>query len=262
MLLTITTRYNQAASEPFLFATTPPNSFNACGLNPQLKNAIVLRDGHNGGCPANESKVPAAQDAAFAIVRVSNAGNRVNSESKSAGVKVHDATSTWNSRTEVIGNGSSSDLKKDSFPGHRKEKMPPLLPKTWISLGEARILMAMIGVNNLWIGVGGEGRHSPREVQCKQDTSKEVPRGRDMFESNRFASFGLARVIDNRRRRTRETILTGASRVEPSINPISRKTVSRFGLEAKNSMNVIKLNGFVYPMSFNSTRDGMPNNGG
>ena len=94
VLLTITTRYNQVAAEPFLFAITLSNPSIPCVVNPQLKKAIVLRDGHNGGCPANESKAPVAQDVAAAMTRVSNAGSWANNGPKKSGVRTQGAMFT------------------------------------------------------------------------------------------------------------------------------------------------------------------------
>ena len=148
----ITTRYNQAAAEPFLFTATPSSSLIAPGVNPQLKKAIALRDRHSGGCPANESKVPAAQDVTFAMARVSNPGNWTSSETKNVGEKVHGAVSRWNSRTEAVRNSSKAWLQSWGL-GHRKEK-EPLPPDMQISHGVALNLTMVIGANTFWTGVG------------------------------------------------------------------------------------------------------------
>ena len=122
--------------------------------------------------------------------------------------------------------------------------------------------MVVIGANALWIGVVGEGRHKTRVVHCEQETSKRMPRGRDMPESNPFASIGSTQAIERCRIRGSEVIRTGVVVTEPSTNLTSKTTVSRLWFEVKNRMNVPKWNGFLYPMSLNSARDSMPNKAG
>lgn len=260
MLLTITTRYNQAASKSFLFAIAPLNSSITSGVNQQSKKATVLRVGHNSGLPPNDSKVPVAQDVVFVMTRVSNAGNWLSVETKCTGVRAHGVLFTWNSRTEVVGNKYSSGIQNAVWE-LRKEK-DPLLPNTWNSLGLFWNFMTVIGVRIFWIAVGGKGRYESREAQLGQKTSKQVPTWRDMNENSPFVSVGLAQVIAKCRRRARETIRAGTVHTEPSTNLTSKTTVSRLLLEAKNPTNVPKWNGHVYPISFSSTRDVMLNSAG
>ena len=122
----------------------------------QLKKAMVSRDGHSNGCPANESKIPGAQDLVFVTTRASNAGTCVNSESKNAEARGHGSLFTWSSRTEAVGNRRSSGYHAAIWEVRKENK--PVLPNRWSSLGELWSFTTVIGVNASWISARAAGR--------------------------------------------------------------------------------------------------------
>jgi len=76
-----------------------------------------------------------------------------------------------------------------------------------------------------------------------------------MHESNPFESIALEKVMDRCRRRERKTFLVRAVSTESVMNRTSDTAYSRLRFESKNPINVPKLNGLVYPRTFNSLRD-------
>lgn len=59
----------------------------------------------------------------------------------------------------------------------------------------------------------------------------------------------------------RGTIRAGTVHTEHSMTLISKPTISRLLLEARNPTNVPKLNGLAYPVSFSSAGDAVLDNG-
>lgn len=116
---------------------------------------------------------------------------------------------------------------------YRRER-EPLVPDTWVSPGEARNLTVVNGANTPRMCVRNEGNqeHEPRVVSG-QETSRQMPRGKCMRESNPFVSSSFPQVIDRCRRRTKEDIRAGAVRTESSAKLTSKSAISRLGLEAK-----------------------------
>jgi len=156
VLLIITTRYIRVAVELFRLANTPSSSFITCGVNVQLKRAMVLRDGHSNGCSASESKTPTAQEWVLVTTRVSKAGIRFNRKSKNARARDHGSLFTWNSRTEVVGKRRSSGSRV--VKRRVRKENEPLLPDMWSSLGEFWTFTMVNGVNAPWICRGLRGR--------------------------------------------------------------------------------------------------------
>jgi len=148
--------------------------------------------------------------------------------------------------------------------GYRNEK-DELFPDNWSALGVAKYLMVVIGVNSSRISVGGEGRNKLRSAPWFArglESSREMPRGKDIDEINPLASIASAQVKDSWRRRTREIISVGGIRTGTPANGQSNTMTSRSGFERKNPINLPKGNGVVYPTSFSSTSDVMLNTAG
>ena len=94
----ITTRYNQAAVDSFLLATTHSRFSIALRFKLQSKNAMVLRDGHSTGSSAKKLSQQSGKEVMLTRTRVSSAG----SCDKGSDRLWQDLVPTWNSRTAAV----------------------------------------------------------------------------------------------------------------------------------------------------------------
>ena len=81
MAFTITTRYNRAAVESLLFASTLSSSVITASVTSQSKNAMVLREGHSGGSFANANNDPRGRRISEKT-RASNTGSLLKGQDK------------------------------------------------------------------------------------------------------------------------------------------------------------------------------------
>ena len=133
----------------------------------------------------------------------------------------------------MVGDRKNSGSQKNSVVEYRR-KRELLVPDTRVSPGETRNLAVVNGANTPRICVRSEGSQTREpKVSCGQETSRQMPRGRCMCESNPFMSSSLPQMIGGCRRRAREVVCAGVVRTEPLANLRSKSTISRLGLEAK-----------------------------